>query len=91
MGKQSYLQGWDFEMKTYRETCAMFERMEIAEQMYKGKPPFKKVLGQMLNMKVMPGNEREDNPPHLPTLRRAATEIPRKQFSLYEQEYNHFI
>ena len=33
--KQSYLQGWGFELKTYRETCAMFERMEVAEQVYK--------------------------------------------------------
>ena len=32
--KQSYLQGWDFELKTYRETCAMFERMEVADQVY---------------------------------------------------------
>ena len=29
--KQSYLQGWDFELKTYRETCTMFKRMEVAE------------------------------------------------------------
>ena len=25
--RQSYIQGWDFEMKTFKETCAMFERM----------------------------------------------------------------
>ena len=30
--KQSYLQGWDFELKNYRETCVMFERTEVAEQ-----------------------------------------------------------
>ena len=30
--KQAYIQGWYFEMKTFRETCAMFEGMEIAEQ-----------------------------------------------------------
>ena len=35
--KQSYLQGWDFEVKTYRKTCDMFERMEISEQVYKRK------------------------------------------------------
>ena len=34
--KQSYLQGWDFELKTYKETFAMFERMEVAEQFYEG-------------------------------------------------------
>ena len=32
--RHSYLQGWGFEMKTYRETCAMFKQMEIAEQVY---------------------------------------------------------
>ena len=29
---KSYIQGWAFEMKTYMETCAMFEQMEISEQ-----------------------------------------------------------
>ena len=33
---KSYLQGCYFEMKTFRETCAMFKQMEIAEQVYKG-------------------------------------------------------
>ena len=32
--KKSYLQGWDFEMKTYKETCTLFEIMEISEQVY---------------------------------------------------------
>ena len=39
--KQSYLQGWYFEVKIYKETCAVFERMEIAEQVYKGVTPSK--------------------------------------------------
>ena len=30
--KQSYIKVWDFELKTYRETRAMFERMEVTEQ-----------------------------------------------------------
>ena len=33
---QSYLQGQDFKGKTYKETCNMFERMEISEQVYEG-------------------------------------------------------
>ena len=32
LANKSYLQGWYFELKTYRETCAMFERTEVAEQ-----------------------------------------------------------
>ena len=32
--KQSYLQGWVFDLKNYRETCAMFERIEVSEQVY---------------------------------------------------------
>ena len=40
--KQSYLQGWDFELKTYRRTCAMFERMEVSEQVCEWVTPSKK-------------------------------------------------
>ena len=29
--RQAYIQGWDFEGWSYKETCDMFERMEIAE------------------------------------------------------------
>ena len=58
-------------MKTYRETCAMFERMEITEHVYKVKST-KKLLGQMPNVIVMPGNERKEKPPHLPIPRRSA-------------------
>ena len=39
--KQSYLQGWDFELNTYRETCAIFECMEVAEHVYEGGTPYK--------------------------------------------------
>ena len=37
--KQSYLQGWDFELKTYKETCVMLERMEFAEQVHERGTP----------------------------------------------------
>ena len=35
--KQSYLQGWYFESNIIKETCDMLERMEIPEQVYKGR------------------------------------------------------
>ena len=35
------MQGWDFELKTYRETYAMFERMKVSEQVYKEGAPSK--------------------------------------------------
>ena len=39
--KQSDLQGWYFELNTYKETCTMFERMEVAEKVYEGGTPYK--------------------------------------------------
>ena len=30
--KQLYLHGWYFKWKTYKDTCNIFERMEISEQ-----------------------------------------------------------
>ena len=77
--KKAYLQGWDFDMKTFRETCEMFERMEIAEQIYKGKTPLKKYLGQMPTVTVMSGREREENTTRLSTLRRAALASERQK------------
>ena len=64
--KQSYLQGWYFELNTYRETCAIFERIEVAERL------LKHPLGQNPTVTLMSGNERDEKPPRLPTLRRAA-------------------
>ena len=32
--KQSYIHGCDFEGKTHKETCDIFEHMVIAEQLY---------------------------------------------------------
>ena len=51
--KQSYLQGWEFEMNTYRETCSMFDQMKISEQVYKGQSHSKKILGKMPTVIVM--------------------------------------
>ena len=72
-------------MKKFRETCAMFEIMEIFEQVYKGLTPSKKTLGKIPTVIVISGREREDNTPHLPTLRRAALVSARQKFSLSEQ------
>ena len=38
---KSYLQGWHFELKTCREAFAMFDPMEVTEQVYKGGKPSK--------------------------------------------------
>ena len=38
---QSHLQKWYYEGKTYKETCKIFERMEIAKQVYKWVKPSK--------------------------------------------------
>ena len=32
--KKSYLQGWDFEGESYKDTCDMFECIEVSEQVY---------------------------------------------------------
>ena len=40
-GKQAYLQGWDFKGGSYKDTCNMFERMDIADQVYEGGTPYK--------------------------------------------------
>ena len=38
---KSYLQGWHFELKTCREAFAIFDPMEVTEQVYKGGTPSK--------------------------------------------------
>ena len=43
-GKHSYLRGWYFEMSTYRETCAVFDQMEISKQVYTVKSPSKNII-----------------------------------------------
>ena len=39
--RKFYLQGRNFEGKTYKETCEMFDTMEIAGKVYKGVTPSK--------------------------------------------------
>ena len=39
--RQAYIQGWDFEEITYKDTCNIVERMETAEAIYKGGTPSK--------------------------------------------------
>ena len=42
--RQSYLQGWDFKIKTYREIWAMFGQMGISDQVYKIKSHLKNII-----------------------------------------------
>ena len=39
--KQSYIQGWDFEGRSYKDKCDMFKCMEIVEAIYEGGEPSK--------------------------------------------------
>ena len=40
--QQAYIQGWDFEGRSYKDTCVIFERTKIAEAVYEGgAPPLK--------------------------------------------------
>ena len=39
--QQAYLQGWDFGGINYKDTCNMFERMEIAKAICEGLAPSK--------------------------------------------------
>ena len=39
--KQSYLQVWDFEGKTFKKKCEIFECMKMLEQFYKGGTNYK--------------------------------------------------
>ena len=41
---KSYLQGWDFEGKTYNETYEIFKNMEITKQVYEGVTPSKTTI-----------------------------------------------
>ena len=53
---QAYLQGWDFEMKSYKATCKLFEKMEAAEEYKKVETLLRLQLGQTPTMPVMAGN-----------------------------------
>ena len=54
--RQAYIWGWDFKGRTYKDTCDMFERMEIAEAIYEGGAPSKKIIQQKPTMLVLAGN-----------------------------------
>ena len=54
--------------------------MEVAEKSMKVETLLKLQLGQTPNVPVMAGNEREENPPRLTTLRRAALASARKKY-----------
>ena len=72
-------------MKNFRETCAMFEQMEIAEQVYKGKIPSEKYLGQIPTVIFILVNKQEEKTPLLPNSRRAALASTRQKFSLSDK------
>ena len=61
-------------MKRYKSTFKLLERMEVAEKSTKVETFIKLQLSQMPNMSVIAGNESEENPPRLPTLRQATLE-----------------
>ena len=52
---------------------------KLRKKSTKGEHLFKNQLGQMLTVSVMSENEKEDNPPHPPTPRRAALESARQE------------
>ena len=66
-------------MDTFRETYTMFKRMEIYEHVYKGQTPSERYLGQMPNVTVMSGGEREYKLTTLTTPRRAAMASARQK------------
>ena len=39
LGKQAYIWWWDFEGRSYKDTCKMFKRMETSEAIYEGGAP----------------------------------------------------
>ena len=46
---KSYLQGWESKTKTYKENCAMFKQIKIAEQVYEGGTPSKTPIREDTN------------------------------------------
>ena len=65
--RQAYLQGWDFEGRTYKGTCDMFERIEIAEAIYEGGAPSKIISGKKATVPFLTVRRREEEPPRHPT------------------------
>ena len=72
--RQSYIQGWDFEGRSYKETCDMFERMEIAGSIYEGGETYKILSGWKLTMPILAERKIEEHPPHHSTPSWAALE-----------------
>ena len=66
-------------MKSYKATYELFERMEVAEKSTKAETLLKIHLGQTPTVPVMAGKERENKPPHLPTPRQAALASARQK------------
>ena len=57
-------------MKSYKATCKLFDRMEVAIKKSTKMETFLKLhLGQTITVPVMAGNKREEKPPFLPNLR----------------------
>ena len=55
--KQAYIQGFDCEYITFKKSVNIFERMEIADSIYKGvvEPSYKKLLVKMPYVLVTAG------------------------------------
>ena len=76
-----------FKLKMYRETCAMFERMEIAEQVYEGKSPSKIIIREDANYDshVRKRKGRESASPTNPKKVRTGNNKTRNAVSLSEK------
>ena len=77
--KQAYLQGWDFEMKSYKATCKLFEIIEVAEQIYEGVNTSKNPPSEDANRASHGRKRKGGGPPRLPTPRRAALASARQE------------
>ena len=54
--KKFYIHGWDFETKSYKATCELFEIMEVTKKSTKVETLLKLNLGQTPTVPVMTGN-----------------------------------
>ena len=86
--KQAYLQVWDFEMKSYKATFGLSKILEVAEKYTKAEKLLKIHLGQTPTVSVMAVNEREENPPRLPTPLRPISQAQDNKFRPSEQSAN---
>ena len=72
-------------MKSYKATYELFERMEVAEKSTKAETLLKIHLGQTPTVPVMAGKEREENMPRLPTPRRSALASSRQEMQAIQE------